>query len=119
MHWRAERVRQHFRTRELAVQASDSIYFEAPAIETSERRQEQLEAYARVHAALSRLPTRYQAVLRLRYTEQMKLDDVAGILGKRPGTVKSLIHRGLGRLRRQLEKDATFQGPTNFRDEEI
>ncbi len=48
------------------------------------------------------LPQKYQEVLVLRFFEKKKIKEIAKILGKREGTVKSLIHRGLERLRLKL-----------------
>ena len=45
------------------------------------------------------LGERYQEVLVLRYFEGLDNDHVAQVLGKRVGTVKSLVHRGLEQLK--------------------
>jgi RNA polymerase sigma factor (sigma-70 family) len=49
------------------------------------------------------LPARQRAVLVLRYYEDLSESEIAGVLGCRPGTVKSLASRALDRLRRELE----------------
>ena len=54
--------------------------------------------------ALERLPGRQRAVLVLRYYEGMTEAEIASLLGCRPGTVKSLAHRGLAQLRGTLER---------------
>lgn len=53
--------------------------------------------------ALGRLPHRQRAVLVLRYYEGLSESEIAVALGCRPGTVKSLAHRGLAALREVLE----------------
>lgn len=45
------------------------------------------------------LDTKYQAVIVLRFFEKKQLKEIAEILGKSEGTVKSLLHRGLKKLR--------------------
>jgi RNA polymerase sigma-70 factor, ECF subfamily len=70
--------------------------------------EEQTRQFAMVHGALLQLPERYQTVLSLRYFEGMSLEEIADVLEKKVGTVKSLVHRGLKRLQRKLEdKGAT------------
>ena len=49
--------------------------------------------------ALATLPERQRAALVLRYYADLPGTEIARILGCREGTVKSLIHRGLARLR--------------------
>ena len=53
-------------------------------------------------AAVRRLPARQRAVLVLRYHEDLPEAEVARLLGLPLGTVKSLAHRGLARLRGEL-----------------
>ncbi len=53
--------------------------------------------------ALARIPARRRAALVLRYYDDLSIDDIAATLGCRPGTAKSLIHRGLHSLKEVLE----------------
>jgi RNA polymerase sigma-70 factor (sigma-E family) len=52
---------------------------------------------------LATLPYRQRAAVVLRYYEDRSEADIAELLGVRPGTVKSLLHRGLARLREVIE----------------
>jgi RNA polymerase sigma factor (sigma-70 family) len=54
--------------------------------------------------ALSRLPDRQRACLVLRYYEDLPEREVADLLGCSVGTVKSHTHRGLARLRQEVER---------------
>ena len=49
------------------------------------------------------LPPRQRAVLVLRYYEDLSEANIALVMGCRPGTVKSLASRALGRLRQELD----------------
>jgi RNA polymerase sigma-70 factor (ECF subfamily) len=85
------------------------VYFNSTPVESPEQLREKMRTYAVLHECLSRLPDKYQTVLVLRYLEELKIEEVAQVVGKRVGTVKSLIHRGLGRLRGLMgEEGATF-----------
>lgn len=48
---------------------------------------------------ISELPIKYQEVLSLRYFEAKSIKEICEILGKREGTVKSLLHRGIEKLK--------------------
>ena len=69
----------------------------------------QHEDFLKLHANISKLSMKYQEVITLRYFKGKQLKEIAEILRKREGTVKSLLHRGLEKLRELMEQDATFQ----------
>ncbi len=52
---------------------------------------------------LAVLPERQRTVLVLRYYADLSEVEIADVLGCRPGTVKSLAHRGLARMRTLIE----------------
>jgi RNA polymerase sigma factor (sigma-70 family) len=52
---------------------------------------------------LARLPYRQRAALVLRFYEDWPDADIAQLLGCRPATVRSLVHRGLDAMRKALE----------------
>jgi RNA polymerase sigma factor (sigma-70 family) len=49
------------------------------------------------------LPERYRTALALRFYEDLPEAQIAAVMQVRVGTVKSLIHRGLERVRKELE----------------
>jgi len=59
----------------------------------------------RVVALLSSLTADQRAVLALRVLGELSLEETAQALGRDVGSVKSLQHRGLARLRRKLSTD--------------
>jgi RNA polymerase sigma-70 factor (ECF subfamily) len=59
----------------------------------------QHQDFLEIQAKIVRLPTRYQEVITLRFFEKKQIREIAEILGKREGTVKSLLHRAVGKLR--------------------
>jgi RNA polymerase sigma factor (sigma-70 family) len=54
--------------------------------------------------ALTRLPAKRRVALVLRYYEDLPIVEIAELMQVRPGTVKSLIHRGLASLKEQLKE---------------
>lgn len=69
--------------------------------------EEELERAAEWQKArklLHELPEKYQAVLSLRFFEDKKIAEIAEILGKKQGTVKSLLSRGTSMLRAKMAK---------------
>jgi RNA polymerase sigma-70 factor (ECF subfamily) len=59
-----------------------------------------------VTAMLLALPSRLQSVLTLHYLEGLSVDEVARVLGVRPGTVKSRLSRARDALRERFGGEA-------------
>ena len=57
------------------------------------------------------LPPEDRAVIHLHYYEGWSTDEIARMLGQRPGTVRSRLSRARGKLRKLLEKE--LQGGTS------
>ena len=53
--------------------------------------------------ALASLPYRQRAALVLRFYDDLSEADAAAVLGCRPGTVGSLVHRGLAQLKKVID----------------
>jgi RNA polymerase sigma factor (sigma-70 family) len=54
--------------------------------------------------AVATLPLPQRAALVLRYWSDLHDDDIAAALGVRPATVRSLVHRGLTALRKEIDR---------------
>ena len=61
------------------------------------------EDFLLLHENIAKLSIKYQEVIVLRFFEDKQIKDIARILGKREGTVKALLHRGLEKLRKLME----------------
>jgi RNA polymerase sigma-70 factor (ECF subfamily) len=66
------------------------------------------EDFLALHSCIVKLPRIYQEVIVLKYFEKKQINEIGVILGKREGTIKSLLHRGLKKLRKLMEDNATF-----------
>jgi RNA polymerase sigma-70 factor, ECF subfamily len=74
--------------------------------QTLERELELHEEFLKVQKCLTKLDIKYQEVLSLKYFEKKSIIEVAEILNKKEGTVKSLLSRGTEKLRIMMN-DAT------------
>lgn len=61
--------------------------------------------FTAVQQQLLRLDIKYQEVISLRFFEEKSIRRIAEILDKKEGTVKSLLSRGLDKLRALVEKE--------------
>jgi RNA polymerase sigma-70 factor (ECF subfamily) len=57
----------------------------------------------RIWALVEALPAQQKTALVLKFQEDMKIEDIAVAMGKTPGAVKLLIHRGVSRLRDEAD----------------
>ncbi len=74
--------------------------------ETELKRHEQ---YLALHEQIRKLDIKYQEVITLRFFENKQINEISAVLGKREGTVKSLLHRGLEKLRTSMGKCNLFR----------
>jgi RNA polymerase sigma factor (sigma-70 family) len=63
------------------------------------------ERLALLREAMLALKPRYQTIVTLRFFENMKLNEIAEILGSSPGTVRSQLARALDRLQKKLDAE--------------
>jgi RNA polymerase sigma-70 factor (ECF subfamily) len=91
---------------------SNSLVYSEPSPESellaAEAELKKHEDFLILHKNIARLSTRYQEVIVLRFFEKKRIHEIAEILGKREGTIKSLLHRGLEKLRESMGEKATF-----------
>ncbi len=68
-------------------------------ITKAQRELEKYKEFLELHEKISKLPPKYQEVIVLRFFEKKKIKEISEILGKKEGTVKSLLHRAIKKLR--------------------
>lgn len=85
----------------------NSISLSNPSAETelleAEAELKRHEEFLALHENISKLSVKYEEVITLRFFENKQIKEIGEILGKREGTVKSLLHRGLEKLRKLME----------------
>ncbi|SRR5258708_6535997 len=67
------------------------------------------ESFLICRGKISRLDIKYQEVITLRFFEQKRIKEIGEILGKSDGTIKSLLHRGLEKLRELMAEASDVQ----------
>jgi RNA polymerase sigma-70 factor (ECF subfamily) len=85
-------------------QAAKSLSF-ADKQPDPERIVAQREIHGLLERAIDHLPQKFRMVLVTRTIEGMSVEETAALLGIRPGTVKTRLHRARALLRARLEKD--------------
>lgn len=76
----------------------------ASARESPEEQTLHQEDHQMVHAAVLQLPPQYRIVLVLHDMEELDTDEVAAVLGLKPGTVRVRLHRARLLLRQEMDK---------------
>ena len=62
------------------------------------------QEFMKVQELVATLDSKYQDVISLRYYEQKSIREIAIILGKKEGTIKSLLSRGLDKVKERLNR---------------
>ena len=86
---------------ELQEQGFELISLHDPESELIEAQEKlkQYQDFLEIQEKIVRLPAKYQEVIALRFFEQKQINEIAEILGKKEGTIKSLLHRAVEKLR--------------------
>jgi len=103
-------INQYFRKAEykksISLEELQEQGFEPPSPHDPESElieaQEELKQhqdFLEIQAKIVQLPAKYQEVITLRFFEKKQIKEIAEILGKREGTIKSLLHRAVEKLR--------------------
>ena len=61
------------------------------------------ELYGDLQQAVQTLPADYQQVLALRFSQDLKVAEIAAVMGRSEGSVKMLLHRAVNALRTRLQ----------------
>lgn len=96
--YRRSRVRQGLDLIQFAEQPEDDRH-------TPERLVIQQEASTHLHAYLAKLSPLQREAVRLRFAHGLRSPEIARVMGKREGTVRSLLARALSFLRNLYEKE--------------
>jgi len=100
-HYRREGGRRVSSIESIAELADTSDY--ADEINQAEDELNRHEEFMLLHKKISELPFIYQEVIALKFFEKKKIREMVKILGKKEGTIKSLLHRGVEKLREKMK----------------
>lgn len=71
-------------------------------IHLAEQKVAKRKLFLELHEGIAQLQPRYQEVVVLKYFEGKKISEIAQVLGKSEGTIKSLLHRAHKQLQAKL-----------------
>jgi RNA polymerase sigma-70 factor (ECF subfamily) len=100
-HFRKAEYKKSISLEELREQGFEPVSSSDPESELIEAQEKlrQHREFREVQDKIVRLPVKYQEVIALRFFEQKQIKEISEILGKKEGTVKSLLHRAVEKLR--------------------
>ena len=107
-------LKRLWRTGRVSAKARQRLAVRTPA--TADSGWEEIEAADarldadRLAAALARVPPRSREAVRLRIVEQLRYSEIARAMDCKPGTARSLVFRGLHRLRYEFDTPPTGGG---------
>ena len=88
---------------EYGIDFTDHTNAETESIRLQEEMEKHQE-FARISEAIKKLDVKYQNVIALRYFEHKSIREMAIILEKKEGTIKSLLSRGIEKLKDKIRK---------------
>lgn len=86
---------------EYGFDVTDYLNAETERIQLEENLEKHKE-FVRINMFIKKLDSKYQDVITLKYFEQKSIKEIALILDKKEGTIKSLLSRGIDKLRNNI-----------------
>jgi RNA polymerase sigma-70 factor (ECF subfamily) len=105
----ANAIADHYRQHRPASSLDAAIEVADAQLPVAERVVQSAEA-ARVWAAIDNLPEQQRTAMTLKLGEDLKLAQIAVVMGKSEGAVKLLIHRGMLGVRQRLGVSLAAEG---------
>ena len=98
------KARKHYRKRRVQTVPLEAVAEVPGNADGLEEKAERGEQTHRIRQALELLTSDHREVLVLRYYNELTVPEIARVLGRREGTVKSRLSRALGRLEQVLSE---------------
>lgn len=95
----------------LQEQGFESVSLHNPEVEVIEAQEtlKRHQDFVVCQSKISQLDIKYQEVVTLRFFEEKQIKEIGEVLGKSEGTIKSLLHRGLEKLRISMAEEIKTQ----------
>jgi len=94
-------VASHYRGQRSALSLDDQLGLVSPLLDPLDEVVDR-ERLRTIWQAVDALPTQQRAAMILKFSEDMTMDEIGGVLGKSPAAAKLLVYRAMQRLRREL-----------------
>jgi len=94
-------VASHYRGQRPALSLDDQLGLVSPLLDPLDEVVDR-ERLRTIWQAVDALPAQQRAAMILKFSEDMTMDEIGGVLGKSPAAAKLLVYRAMQRLRREL-----------------
>ena len=94
-------VASHYRGQRSALSLDDQLGLVSPLLDPLDEVVDR-ERLRTIWQAVDALPAQQRAAMILKFSEDMTMDEIGGVLGKSPAAAKLLVYRAMQRLRREL-----------------
>ncbi|TMF10142.1 MAG: sigma-70 family RNA polymerase sigma factor [Chloroflexi bacterium] len=94
-------VASHYRGQRSALSLDDQLGLVSPLLDPLDEVVDR-ERLRTIWQAVDALPTQQRAAMILKFSEDMTMEEIGGVLGKSPAAAKLLVYRAMQRLRREL-----------------
>lgn len=95
-------VKMFYRRKRYKPELLEELYIPLSTTSEDEKSDSLDEKIEKILFELRKLDLKYQEVVTLRYFQKLSIRDISAITGKKEGTIKSLISRGLEKIRNSI-----------------
>ena len=94
-------IASHYRGQRSALSLDDQLGLVSPLLDPLDEVVDR-ERLRTIWQAVDALPVQQRAAMILKFSEDMTMEEIGGVLGKSPAAAKLLVYRAMQRLRREL-----------------
>lgn len=103
--YNAARMQYNSKKKNKTYELSEGVNVESPKTNESESRLEKDGVISKLNKAIFDLPEKYRIPIMMRYHQDMSIEDISKTLASQPGTIRSILSRGVSLLRNKLSNE--------------
>lgn len=103
--YNAARMQYNSKKKNKTYELCEGANVESPKTNESENRSEKDGVISKLNNAIFDLPEKYRIPILMRYHQDMSIEDISKTLASQPGTIRSILSRGVSLLRNKLSNE--------------
>lgn len=110
--YNASRMQYNAKKKNKTYELKEGVDVESPKNQEADASSEKDNILSKLNSAIFDLPEKYRVPILMRYHQDMSIDDISKTLASQPGTIRSILSRGVSILRNKLSNEKVMLSST-------